>query len=300
MDLLSDIISNANWKNDLLVKEQLYQSFGYHFPCERSGGFHIITQGSCYARFLGKEIHLKKGDLLFITKGIHHELLSDPKAKVVTIERMLEKSKSKNEASAQPPVTTFVSVRYEVPTGPLHPLFLELPEFIYLPFEKVESHHALTSVISILSKELELNLGTDLIVQRLTDILLYYLIRNWLVENPSQQPGWIQAFHDRTVLTALETLHNKFKEDWTIESLAKTLGISRANLANRFRDVLGIPPMEYLTKLRMEKAKQLFKNENLRLEEVAQNVGYASAFSFSKAYKRIYGQSPAKEWKKVG
>jgi AraC-like DNA-binding protein len=297
MDLLSDILFSAGWKNDLLSKGQIFQSFGFHFPCERSGGFHVVTQGSCYARIGKQIIPLQKGDLLFITRGIHHELLSDPKAKVVTIERFLHEKN--NQKIDQNPVTTFVSVRYEVPDGPVHPLLLELPDYILIPYESIQKHHSLEDFIQILSKELELNLGTDLIVQRLTYIMLYYMIRIWLQQEENSPVGWIKAFHDKTVLYALEKLHNAFSKEWTIESLAKETGVSRANLANKFRDVLGIPPMEYLAKLRMEKAKQLFQKGNMGLEEIAQNVGYASAFSFSKAYKRIYGNSPSREWKRV-
>ncbi|TGM46597.1 AraC family transcriptional regulator [Leptospira biflexa] len=297
MDLLSDILFSAGWKNDLLSKGQIFQSFGFHFPCERSGGFHVVTQGSCYARIGKQIIPLQKGDLLFITRGVHHELLSDPKAKVVTIERFLHEKN--NQKIDQNPVTTFVSVRYEVPDGPVHPLLLELPDYILIPYESIQKHHSLEDFIQILSKELELNLGTDLIVQRLTDIMLYYMIRIWLQQEENSPVGWIKAFHDKTVLYALEKLHNAFSKEWTIESLAKETGVSRANLANKFRDVLGIPPMEYLAKLRMEKAKQLFQKGNMGLEEIAQNVGYASAFSFSKAYKRIFGNSPSREWKRV-
>ncbi|ABZ95367.1 Transcriptional regulator, AraC-related [Leptospira biflexa serovar Patoc strain 'Patoc 1 (Ames)'] len=297
MDLLSDILFSAGWKNDLLSKGQIFQSFGFHFPCERSGGFHVVTQGSCYARIGKQIIPLQKGDLLFITRGVHHELLSDPKAKVVTIERFLHEKN--NQKIDQNPVTTFVSVRYEVPDGPVHPLLLELPDYILIPYASIQKHHSLEDFIQILSKELELNLGTDLIVQRLTDIMLYYMIRIWLQQEENSPVGWIKAFHDKTVLYALEKLHNAFSKEWTIESLAKETGVSRANLANKFRDVLGIPPMEYLAKLRMEKAKQLFQKGNMGLEEIAQNVGYASAFSFSKAYKRIYGNSPSREWKRV-
>lgn len=297
MDVLSDILVSAAWKNDLLSKGQIYESFGFHFPCEKSGGFHVVTQGSCYARMGNKMFPLQKGDLLFITKGIHHELLSDPKAKVVTIERFL--GEKKQQTKTETPVTTFVSVRYEVPSGPIHPLLMELPEFIYIPYSSIQKHHSLEDIIQILSKELELNLGTDLIVQRLTDIMLYYMIRIWLNQQENSPVGWIKAFHDKSVLYALEKLHNAYAKDWTIESLAKETGISRANLANKFRDVLGIPPMEYLAKLRMDKARQLFQKGNMGLEEIAQNVGYASSFSFSKAYKRIYGNSPSREWKGV-
>jgi AraC-like DNA-binding protein len=297
MDLLSEILESADWKNDLLARDRLYESWGYRFPCERSGGFHVITQGSCYARFLDQELFLQRGDLLFITRGIPHELLSDKRAKIVEIQRFHDKKNEIHQEGA--PVTSFVSVRYEVPSRAQHPFFAELPPFIFIPAEDITAHHSLSAVVNMISKELEQDLCSDLILQRLTDIMLYNMIRYWLEKNPASKPGWVMAFRDSLVLSALEVLHKNLKENWTIESLAKCLGISRANLAARFKEILFIPPMEYLAKVRMEKAREMFVKENTTLEEVAQAVGYSSAFAFSKAYKRIFGNSPAKEWKKV-
>jgi len=297
MDLLSEIIESADWRNDLLARDRLYESWGYKFPCERSGGFHVITQGSCYAKFLDQELFLQRGDILFITRGISHELLSDKNAKIVEIQRFHEKKHESHQEN--PPVTSFVSVRYEVPNRPQHPFFSELPPYIFIPADDIASHHTLHSVVNMISKELEQDLCSDLILQRLTDIMLYYTIRYWLEKNTLSKPGWVMAFRDTIVLRALETLHKNLKENWTIESLAKSIGISRANLAARFKEILFVPPMEYLAKVRMEKAREMFLKENTTLEEVALSVGYSSAFAFSKAYKRIYGSSPAKEWKKV-
>jgi AraC-like DNA-binding protein len=300
MDLLSEILENADWRHDLLTRDRLYQSWGYRFPCDKSGGFHLVTQGSCYARFLDQELLLSKGDLLFITRGIPHELLSEKKAKVVEIHRFLEKKNEiLQENTSNTPVTTFISVRYEVPSRPQHPFFAELPPYILISSGDLTAHHSLNSVLQMISKEMEEELCSDLILQRLTDIMLYEMIRYWLLKNPSHQAGWVMAFKDQIVLRALEALHKKPSHPWTIESLAKNVGISRANLASKFKDVLSIPPMEYLAKVRMEKARDLFKKGNTKLEEIALLVGYSSAFAFSKAYKRIYGTSPAKEWKQA-
>lgn len=297
MDILSEILESAGWKSDLLARDRLYESWGYRFPCDRSGGFHVITQGSCYAKFLGKELFLQKGDLLFITRGISHDLLSEPNAKIMEIQRFLEGQKQIEKKGK--PVTTFVSVRYEVPSRPQHPFFLELPPYILIPSSDIESHHSLQVVITMISKELEQELCSDLILQKLSDIMLYYMIRYWMEKNPSTQPGWLMALSDSLVIRALEALHKNLSYDWTIESLGKSLGVSRANLANRFKELLQIPPMEYLAKVRMEKARNLFQKGDTTLEEVSLAVGYSSAFAFSKAYKRIFGSSPAKEWKKV-
>lgn len=297
MDILSEILESAGWKSEILARDRLYESWGYRFPCDRSGGFHVITQGSCYAKFLGKELFLQKGDLLFITRGIPHDLLSEPNSKIMEIQRFLEGQKQ-IEKKGQP-VTTFVSVRFEVPSRPQHPFFLELPPYILIPSSDIESHHLLQVVISMISKELEQELCSDLILQKLSDIMLYYMIRYWMEKNPSTQPGWLMALSDSLVIRALEALHKNLSYDWTIESLGKSLGVSRANLANRFKELLQIPPMEYLAKVRMEKARNLFQKGDTTLEEVSLAVGYSSAFAFSKAYKRIFGSSPAKEWKKV-
>jgi len=297
MDILSEILEAADWKNDLLARDKLYESWGYRFPCDRSGGFHVITQGSCYARFLGNEIHLQKGDLLFITRGIPHELVSEPNAKVMEIQRFNEHKNFLDKKGHA--VTTFVSVRYEVPTRPQHPFFQELPPYILIPSNDIEAHHSLHSVITMISKEMEQDLCSDLILQKLTDIMLYYMIRYWMEKNPSSKPGWLMALRDPIVIRALEVLHKNPSYEWTIENLGKNLGISRANLANRFKELLQIPPMEYLARIRMEKARELFQKGETTLEEVSLAVGYSSAFSFSKAYKRIYGSSPAREWKKV-
>ncbi|TGN17264.1 AraC family transcriptional regulator [Leptospira idonii] len=298
MDLLSEIINDASWKKDLLAKDKLYESWGFRFPCERSGGFHVITQGSCYARFLGIQLELKKGDILFITRGITHELLSHPDAKVREISHLREADAEKNHKD-QTPVTSFVSARYEVPDRPQHPFFLELPPYIRISEEEINSHHSLHTVITMISKEMDQGIASDLILQRLTDIMLYYMLRHWLEKNPSAEPGWVTAFRDDHIMRALEALHKNPSFDWTIESLAKGIGISRANLASKFKEVLHIPPMEYLARMRMDKARDLFQKENTTLEEVALAVGYSSAFAFSKAYKRFFGVSPAREWKKA-
>ncbi|TGN08704.1 AraC family transcriptional regulator [Leptospira ilyithenensis] len=298
MDLLSAILDEAGWKNDLLTRDAIHESWGFQFPCEKSGGFHIITQGSCYARFLGKQFELKKGDILFISKGLTHELLSDPKAKVVGIQRFYEKREHQTKDSL--PITTFVSVRYEIPERPQHPFFLELPDHILMRAEDIAAHHSLNTATTMISQELESGFGSDLILQRLTDILLYYVIRHWLSKHPSASPGWVMAFRDNHVILALQSMHKNPSADWTLESLAKNIGISRAGLANKFKEVLNIPPMEYLTRIRMDKARDLFMKEDTTLEEVALAVGYSSAFSFSKAYKRLFGVSPAREWKKAG
>lgn len=295
MDFLSQILEEANWKNELIVRDRLYDPWGYRFPCHKSAGFHVITQGSCYARYMGNEVRLERGDILFITKGVHHELLSSPRALVKEVNQLKVDSLSKS--IAETPSTSFVSVRYGIPDKPQHPFFLSLPETIHISASAIQSHHAINTTITMISKELEHEVCSDLILQRLTDIMLYYMIRFWLERNPVYAPGWISALKDPDILRALELLHKHPERPWTIESLAKNIGISRAGIALKFKSMLSIPPMEYLAKVRMDRAKDMFQKDKRTLEEVALAVGYSSAFAFSKAYKRLFGNPPVKLWK---
>lgn len=291
MDLLSEILNAAGWKSDMLARNSVFKAWGLKFPCEKSGGFHIISQGSCFVRFKGKIIPLGKGDILFIAKGLDHELVSSPQDKVVDILKFKEKVASEPKAS-KTPITTLVSVRYEVPEFPQHPFFLELPDHILVRSTEIPAHHPLHTTMLLISQEVDSDIGSDLILQRLTDILLYYVIRHWLETHPSTSPGWRYAFKDEKILSALQALHKRVSYSWTLDKLAQAIGISRASLANRFREVLGCTPMDYLAKLRIEKGKTLLLEPNSTLEEVARIVGYSSAFAFSKAHKRIYGFSP--------
>ncbi|MDV6235498.1 AraC family transcriptional regulator [Leptospira ellisii] len=299
MDLLSEILTAAAWKSDLLARTPMYKAWGLRFPCERSGGFHILSQGSCYVRFKGKSLPLEKGDILFIAKGLDHELISSPENKAMDIGKFREILKKENRFTGTP-ITTFVSVRYEVPDTAQHPFFLELPDLILIRSSEIPSHHPLHTTLILISQEVDSGLGSDLILQKLTDILLYYVIRHWLETNPSPSPGWRSAFKDEKIRAALEALHKRPAHPWTLETLANSVGISRASLANRFRDVLGCTPMDYLARLRIEKGRNLIQEQGATLEEVSRVVGYSSAFAFSKAFKRIHGVSPKNEevWKK--
>ncbi|EQA51856.1 AraC family transcriptional regulator [Leptospira kmetyi] len=294
MDLLSEILTAAAWKSDILARTSMYKSWGLKFPCERSGGFHILSQGSCFARFKGESIPLEKGDILFIARGFNHDLVSSPKEKAMDIGRFREILPQESEQSGTP-ITTFVSVRYEVPETTQHPFFYELPDHILIRAGEIPSHHPLHTTLILISQEVDSGLGSDLILQRLTDILLYYVIRHWLETHPALSPGWRSAFKDEKILAALEAVHKKPAYAWTLENLARTVGISRASLANRFKEVLGCTPIDYLARLRIEKGRSLIQDQNATLEEVARIVGYSSAFAFSKAFKRIHGFSPRNE-----
>lgn len=126
---------------------------------------------------------------------------------------------------------------------------------------------------------------------RLLDLLLIQCVRVWADGDPSRQT-WLAAGRDPVVAGALRLIHASPQTPWTLEGLAARCGLSRAAFARRFAEVTGSPAMTYLTTWRLARGADLLA-EGLTLDAIADRVGYASGFSFSAAFKRAYGLSPA-------
>jgi AraC-like DNA-binding protein len=134
--------------------------------------------------------------------------------------------------------------------------------------------------------------GQQTMLDRLLDTLTVDTLRAWYVEQGTAAPAWWLSHHDPIVGEALRRIHDEPHHDWTIATLAHEIGVSRAGLARRFTELVGEPVMTYLTRWRMTLAADLLANPDTTIAAVAAQVGYASPFGFSTAFKRRYGISP--------
>ncbi|MFI5891707.1 AraC family transcriptional regulator [Actinoplanes sp. NPDC051513] len=132
----------------------------------------------------------------------------------------------------------------------------------------------------------------DLVLDRLLDLVLVSTLRTWLAAPSPDTPGWPRAQGDPVVGPALRLIHDDPAYAWTVALLATRAGVSRASLARRFAEVVGEPPMAYLTGWRLTLAADLLRQSEATIEAVARRVGYGSAFALSAAFKRERGVSP--------
>lgn len=135
--------------------------------------------------------------------------------------------------------------------------------------------------------------GQVAVLDRLLDLLLTSALRNWFASLEGKAPGWYRAYDDPIVGRALALLHQKPARPWTVGALAAETGIPRSSLARRFTELVGESPMSYLTGWRLALAADLLAEDRGTVEDVAQQVGYATAFAFSAAFKRVRGISPS-------
>jgi AraC-like DNA-binding protein len=134
--------------------------------------------------------------------------------------------------------------------------------------------------------------GQEAVLDRLLDLLLIATLRAWFATEDAAAPGWYRATTDPIVGRALRMLQHHPEHRWTVASLAAEVGASRAALARRFTELVGEPPMTFLTGWRLALAADLLLSRGATIGSVARQVGYGSPYALSTAFKRHRGVSP--------
>jgi AraC-like DNA-binding protein len=185
--------------------------------------------------------------------------------------------------------TILLTGTYEQLGAVSQPLLDALPPVLVLPGELLRS-----PLVEMLHREIVRDdPGQEAVLDRLLDLLAITVLRAWFDRPGAEVPAWYRGHCDPVIGPALQAIHNTPERPWTVASLAAECGLSRAALARRFGEVVGEPPLAYLTARRLALAADLLLERGSTVASVADRVGYGSAFAFSSAFKRVRGISPA-------
>ena len=136
--------------------------------------------------------------------------------------------------------------------------------------------------------------GSEIVVAKLSEALFAETLRRYVDLLPPGQTGWLAGARDPDVGNALAMVHRQPSDPWTIAELARRVGVSRSVLAERFRHFLGVPPMAYLTRWRLQLGAQLLTSSSHSVAQISAEVGYESEPAFNRAFKREFGSPPAR------
>jgi len=262
--------------------------------------YHLIASGACWGHAVGQEpISMREGDFIVFPQGDAHVLSSAPGMR------------------AKPDMTIYarrsmpLPMVYEFGAGgserarilcaflgcderPFNPLLTALPPVIHLPAAHPRADTGrLGTLFNIAVMESgSARAGGENVLARLSELMFVEAIRQYLETLPPAQTGWLSGLRDPVVGQALAALHGAPREPWTVEGLARLVGVSRSVLAEKFADMVGQPPMQYLALWRMQLASRLLI-EGGHVAEVAAAVGYESEAAFSRAFKKLVGEAPA-------
>ena len=250
----------------------------------------------------GEPLKLNAGDVALVRGPDHYRLADDPATPPQMIvhpgnrcqtlagedlaERMSLGVRTWGNAPDGP--TVLLIGNYEL-RGEINRRLLDaLPPLLVLRAEDWD-----TPVLDLLAQEIVKDApGQAAVLDRLLDLLVIAVLRSWFARPEAKAPAWYRAQTDPIVGRALRLLENNPEVPWTVASLAAEAGLSRAALARRFNQLVGEPPMTYLTEWRLALAADLLREPGATIGSVAQQVGYGSPFALSAAFKRVRGVSP--------
>ena len=283
MDVLSDVLRSMHVTASIYFCDCLNAPWSRTFSDAGQANFHMIRRGQCWLTTEDCTERLGPGDFVFTEPGYEHSLSS---------------ARPDDTADVESAETLLLCGYCHFETPLTHPLLKSLPSLTIVRSEQLHELAWLRSTLDQLSSEyLSQKPGSEVVVDKLTEALFVELIRN----NFGLYAGhtFMAALHDKSVGRALELLHANTQQAWTIDALARNVGLSRAAFAKRFRSLVGQTVFEYLTHLRMQRAKELLRRPDLRLHEVAAQVGYESDLAFTRAFKRVYELTPTRFRKSI-
>ena len=262
--------------------------------------YHVVARGAGWVQSLGQPpVRLSEGDLLIFPQGDAHVLSSAP-----GLPAAREPSAFVRQSSALPMVyerggggaehTRIVCSFLGLDERPYNPLLAALPNVIHLASKGAGAATGwLGTLMNIAASESRAGRpGSENVLARLSELLFVEAIRRYLEALPQTESGWLAGLRDPVVGQALAAMHAEPRTPWTVEELARLVGVSRSVFAERFTEMVGQPPMQYLTLWRMQLASRLLV-DGANVAAVAEAVGYESEAAFSRAFKRIVRQSPA-------
>ncbi|MFF3838259.1 cupin domain-containing protein [Streptomyces sp. NPDC001930] len=302
MDVLADVLATTGFTGALLA--QLHSN-GSQWGCDLDkggiAGFHLIADGACWLQTENMApIQLVSGDVVLLPRGTPHQLLGSPGAETrpysdIEAENPPGRTGVVDMGGDGPPVRVVCGKFQYATSTDRHPVLSALPEVVHVPGMAADPQ--LQSVVRFLAAEATNSLpGSRAVATRLTEVLFILTVRNWLerVGDADSGPSWLTALRDPDIGAALSLMHEQPQEDWTVESLARTVAMSRPTFARRFKSTVGASPLAYLSRVRLEQAARQLRDTNDALGIIARNVGYASEYAFSRAFTRELGVPPSR------
>ena len=297
MDSLSDSLDLVRLRGVVYFRERFAAPWGMDMPASPVAQFHYVARGRCMLMTVDRDtpIPLNAGDIAVLMRGEAHALGDTPTSHRIPGTDVLAAHRAGDsllDGDGEP--TVLVCGHFEFDQRYRHPMFEELPSLIHLSHPEPERRSWLDSIAdAIMAETAAVGPGGDLVVNRLAEVLFVHVLRRHIAETDIGH-GHLAALKDPRLIRALNELHASTDRALNLADLATAAGMSRSAFAERFRRVVGMTPMRYLTDWRMLRARALLEAGNVSIAEASARVGYASEAAFARAFKKQFGTPPGK------
>jgi AraC-like DNA-binding protein len=264
-------------------------------------GYHVVLEGRMLVGLDGEPpIELRAGEIVLFPRNDIHTMASAAGVIPVSAADLIQQS----------PEGGVMKIRYgggHEPTSIIcgflgtqddfNPLLATLPRMLRLDISKAASRDWVETSVRFAAAELVRGrLASSDVMSRLSEVLLVEAVREYISTLGDREQGWLKGLSDPNIGRALALIHGDIAAPWSADALAKEVALSRSAFMDRFAQLIGMPPIRYLTVWRLEIAKRHLRESRMSVPQIAVAVGYESEEGFRRAFRREFEMWPA-EWR---
>ncbi len=260
--------------------------------------FHLVRRGYIEIELEnGNKEVVREGEMVICFAGVFHTIyqgtrkLARPFKDIMQGGQNIFQPTEDNYAQS----TSLICGIFMLHNTHLNPLFEALPPLMKISSKQSDSYFSSStaSIIGLLLSEIEQqSFVHDYILERYLELLCAKCIHSYIETAPEEDVGWFHAIKDPKIANVIIAIHSQPASAWSVKALANIISLSPSRFATRFTEIMGIPPMVYVTRWRMYLASKILKDTQLGIEQISVQVGYDNVAAFSRTFKRMLGSSP--------
>ena len=311
MDALSELLRvvkldgalffNAECGSPWCVLSPPSKTFAPHVatPSSHIIEFHLIAEGRAYIRVGEETTPLSAGDIVMVPHGDPHVMGNGLARETIDatadVPELLRGGVQRSRLGGDGEQTRLICGYLACEARLIQPVLAGLPRVLRVHVRTDSYGALLESMIREAVEQLAgAAPGSEVIAARLAEVLFAEVLRRYVRQLPEGRAGWLAGASDPAVGRALASLHQRPGHSWTLDELARQVGLSRSVLTERFARYLGQAPMAYLTNWRLELAAESLRTTSRSVLQIAGEVGYDSEAAFNRAFKRRFETPPAR------
>ncbi len=282
-DVLSSVLSSYQLRTHVFANPRFCGNWRIGDDTDGNDArFHMLAEGSCWLHLRKQSpLALSEGDLVILPRGGWHLFAAD--AEVPDTQMHMQTAGAST-------YTSLICGQFEFLAGAVNPILDALPAAMVIPASAMGARGQ--RIAQMMAEELSIpQLGHSVVLDKLGDALFVMSLRHHIQQNP-HQCGLMAALVDPRLARALDAIHRLPEHGWTVADLAHVAAMSRTTFAETFHQMVGLAPIEYLTRWRMTRAELMLADSRQSMESIAEQLGYESVETFRRAFKRIHGRNP--------
>ncbi len=294
MDPLSDVFALLKVRALVSARFEAGGKWAVRFPYQSYIKFGAAVRGGYWLTIQDEEPRrIEEGDTYILTNCPAYVIASDPAAGILDGAALYRDAGGQTVHLSGDDVV-IVGGSFQLEENGSEILLDILPTLIVIPAFKPASVF-LRDTLRTLDNELaEGSMGSSVVTSRLGEILLVQALRAYVESDVPT--GWLGAIRHPKIGNALRLLHADVRKNWKVDELASGAGMSRSDFARKFKDIVGLPPLDYLIRWRMHLARRALRESDATVASIATSLGYSSESAFGNAFKRTFGRAPKRYW----